>query len=673
MEKSIKKWRVLPKLAVTGVIKNGTVYYPYFGAGIFSVFIFFIFSSILHNDIIGILPHSVYAWMFLQIGRVLLGIILLPFLFYTNSFLIKRRIKEIGLYNILGLEKKHIGVMMLTETLFSYIAAVGGGIVSGTVFSKLLFLLLLRMTGLPVDVNFVFYPEAFLETAIFFLWIYAINLVSNLIQVGKSKPAELLSGSKKGEKEPKLLWIYSALGVAALAGGYAIAIRSKVDSQVFISFFFAVFLVIAGTYFIFTSGSVAFLKLVKKNKKAYYKPANFITISGMLYRMKKNAASLANICIFSTMVIITLVCTSSLYMGLDEILYFNFPYDTGVHFEKKDAGRDHISDAAIALGKENGISIKDLVSYERISLSCGKEGNSFGASFTEEMSSKDNYKVNIISLEDYNEMENKQEVLGENEVFIFSSGADFSYDTVTFMGKSLTVKKEWKEMKIEPKSEKNTFQGEFYIVVRDKRMHDDLVASWAEKNGVEDVAGFLESDYRIIRFNVEGEEADKEVFMSELNTWCEGRPGFVAFYNNLDGRAMDLSMNGGLLFIGILFSFVFLMCLLLIMYYKQISEGYEDRDGFFIMQKVGMSEKEIKTTIHRQILLVFFLPLIGAVLHTAAGLFMVNQLFATLKFFNTPLLAICAVFVTTVFIIFYGLSYLMTAKTYYKIVRRENA
>lgn len=181
------------------------------------------------------------------------------------------------------------------------------------------------------------------------------------------------------------------------------------------------------------------------------------------------------------------------------------------------------------MGKENGISIKDLVSYERISLSCGKEGNSFGASFTEEMSSKDNYKVNIISLEDYNEMENKQEVLGENEVFIFSSGADFSYDTVTFMGKSLTVKKEWKEMKIEPKSEKNTFQGEFYIVVRDKRMHDDLVASWAEKNGVEDVAGFLESDYRIIRFNVEGEEADKEVFMSELNTWCEGRPGLWRF------------------------------------------------------------------------------------------------------------------------------------------------
>ncbi len=672
MDKTIKKWRILPELAWTGMIKNGTVYYPYIGAGIFSAFTYFIFSSILHNDIISILPHSAYAWMLLQIGRVLLGIILLPFLFYTNSFLIKRRKKEIGLYNILGLEKKHIGAMMFTEALLSYAVAIAGGIVSGTVFSKLLFLLLLRMTGLPVDVEFVFYPAAFAETAIFFFWVYAVNLISNLIQVGKSKPSELLSDSKKGEKEPKLLWLYAIMGAVLLAGGYVISIRSKVDSMIFLNFFLAVFLVIIGTYFLFTSGSVAFLKFLKRNKNVYYKPANFITISGMFYRMKKNAASLVNICIFSTMVIITLVCTSSLYLGLDEAVYFDYPYDAGLYFQSEEVKEQEINSEVTALGKENGADIKGLVSYERIALSCGKEGNAFQTSFTENSRSRDNYKVNIITLEDYNRIENKQETLGEDEVFIFSSGADFSYDTVTFMDRPLAVKKELKEMKIEPKSEKNVFMGEFYIVVRDKSMHDELVESWAEKNGVEDIAGFIGSDYRILRFDMDGEAADRDVFMSELKTWSEGKPGFVGLYNNVEGRAYIVSMYGGLLFIGILFSFVFLMCLLLIMYYKQISEGYEDRDSFSIMKKVGMSEKEIKTTIHRQILLVFFLPLLGAVLHTIAGLFMVDQLFATLRFFNTSLLISCAAAVTVIFIAFYGLSYLMTAKTYYKIVRQGN-
>ena len=669
MNKKIKKWRILPKLALTGVMKSGTVYYPYIAAGIFSVFTFFIFSSILRNDVISILPHSAYAWMLLQIGRVLLAIILLPFLFYTNSFLIKRRKKEIGLYNILGLEKKHIGVMMFTEALFSYMAAVTGGIVSGSVFSKFLFLLLLRMTGLPVEVEFVFYPEAFTETAIFFFWVYAINLVSNLIEVGKSKPTELLSGGKKGEKEPKLLWIYASIGLITLAGGYVIAIRSEVDSMIFLNFFLAVFLVIIGTYFLFTSGSVAFLKVLKRNKRVYYEPANFITISGMLYRMKKNAASLVNICIFSTMVIITLVCTSSLYLGLNEILYFNYPYDASFYAQSEKADADAANEEINALGEINDVRINGLVSYERIALSCGKEANAFGVSFAGGMQNKHNYKVNIITLEDYNRMEDKEEILGENEVLVFSSGADFAYDTVRFMDRQLDVKKELKELKIEPKSEKNVFDALFYIIVRDQKMHDDLVRSWAEENGVEDIEGFANSDYRIVRFNVEGDKADKDAFFDSLKAWCESRPEFVEFYNNLEGGANDMSMYGGLLFIGILFSAVFLMCLLLIMYYKQISEGYEDRDSFIIMQKVGMSEKEIKHTIHRQILLVFFLPLLGAVMHTVAGLFMVDQLFTTLRFFNGSLLVSCAACITVVFVIFYGLSYLMTAKTYYKIVR----
>lgn len=674
-QKAIKKWRILPKLALTGVIKNGAVYYPYLGAGIFSVFTYFVFSSILHNEIIAMLPQSAYAWMLLQIGRVLLGFILLPFLYYTNSFLIKRRKKEIGLYSILGLEKNHIGMIMLVEAVVSYGIVLAGGILGGTVLSKLLFLFLLRMTGLPIDVKFTFHSAAFAETAVFFFWVYTVNLVSNLVQVGRAKPIELLSGGKKGEKEPRFLWIYAAFGAAVLAGGYYIAVTSQIDSMIFINFFLAVFLVVAGTYFLFTSGSVAFLKLMKKRKQIYYRAENFITISGMLYRMKKNAAGLVNICIFSTMVIITLICTSSLYLGLDEITAFDYPYDVGAYFERSklpagDAG-DDLEEKLEEIESKYNVIVTNRVNYERIALSCGKEGNSFQASFSDPAKSKDNYRVNILTLEDYNKIQGSSLVLEENEAVIFSSGADFSYDSVNFMGNEFRIAQEPEQMCIAPKSEKNVFQGEYYLVVKDKEIHDICVGSWADRNGVEDIESFVNSDYYVLRFDVEGNEEERNAGIEDFGEWCKSREGFVEYYNNLEGREKIQSMNGGLLFIGVLFSLVFMMCLLLIMYYKQISEGYEDQNSFSIMQKVGMSDKEIRSTIHRQILQVFFLPLLGAVLHTIAGLFMVNQLFATLRFFNTGLIIRCAVGVTIIFIMIYGLCYLMTAKTYYGIVKPQ--
>lgn len=673
--KTVGIWKILPSLAWKGMIQNGTVYYPYLGAGIFSVFTYFIFSSILHNDIIAVLPKSAYAWIFLSIGRVLLGIILIPFLFYTNSFLMKRRKKEIGLYNILGLEKKHIGVMMFAETAVTYGLAVTAGMISGTVLSKFLFLLLLRMTGLPVDAEFTFSPQAFGETAVFFFWVYALNFISNLIQVGKARPSELLVGGKRGEKEPKLLWIWALLGFIILGSGYWIAIRSETDSMIFINFFLAVFLVIGGTYFLFTSGSVACLKLLKKKKGFYYRPSNFITVSGMLYRMKKNAASLVNICIFSTMVTITLICTSSLYLGLDEMMDFNFPFDADVFFRKMQMREDNVEEKVEELGEKYGVKIDDYLTYERISVLCGKDGEGFGAAYsTFDAGSaylRKNYEVNILLLEDYNRMEGRNLELGEKEALIFSSGEDYGYDRIVFFEIELAVKEEPERLRIAPKSENNKYQGEFFLIVKDEMVRKNLIKDWAMANGIEDVEGLLDDRYQMIRLDVSGEEEDREAFINELGKWCMDSPGCVRFENNLAWRWDWKSMYGGLLFIGILFSIVFLMCLVLIMYYKQIAEGYEDQNAFSIMQKVGMSDREIRGTIHRQILMVFFVPVIGAVMHTCAGLFMVEKLFAVLRFFDTGLLIGCAAMVTAVFAIFYGGSYIMTAKTYYRIVSRQ--
>ena len=669
--KRMNMWKTLPQLAWKGMVKNKTVYYPYLGAGIFSVFTYFVFSSILHNDIVATLPKSGYAMVFLQIGRVLLGIILIPFLFYTNSSLIKRRKKEIGLYNILGLEKKHIGMMMFVESAITYGVAVAAGVISGTVLSKLLFLLLLRMTGLPVDVEFTFSFSAVLETAIFFFWVYVINFFADLIQIGRARPSDLLAGGKKGEKEPKLLWLWALLGAVVLGEGYWLAVKSEVDSMIFINFFLAVFLVVGGTYFLFTSGSVACLKLLKKSKGFYYKPSNFITVSGMLYRMKKSAASLVNICIFSTMVMITLVCTSSLYLGLDGMMDFNFPFDADVFLQKIRVTEGEIEKKVQELEGKYGVEIEDYLTYERISLTCGKDGKNFmapyGASDTDKMKS---YEVNLLLLEDYNRIEGEKSELGEGEVFIFSSGEDYGYDEVVFLGNELKVKEEPEELKIAPKSENNQQQGEFFLIVKDGGVKEMLVKDWAKANGVEDVAGLLDDCYQMVRLRVSGEEKDREAFIREFGDWCQKDLGCIRFEDNLDWRSDWKAMYGGLLFIGILFSIVFVMCLLLIMYYKQIAEGYEDQNAFSIMQKVGMSDKEIKGTIHRQILLVFFVPVVGAVVHTCAGLVMVAKLFAVLSFFDTGLLIGCAAVVAAVFAVFYGGSYVATAKTYYRIISR---
>ena len=338
----MKQHKVLPKLAVTGILKNKEAYFPYLAASIFSVFIYFVFASILQNDIMRSLPKAEYILILMNIGLVLLGIILVPFLFYTNSFLIKRRKKELGLYSILGMEKYHIGIMMFYETVVIYLVAVVVGVIFGIVFSKMIFLLLLNMTKLPVDISFPFQIKALKGTLIFFAFVYFLNLITNLLQVGKANPTELLQGGKKGEKELKHLWFPAIIGVVTLGMGYKIAITAQIDEMIFLNFFGAVFLVIIGTYFIFTSGSIVLFKALKKQKHFYYKPKNFVTISGVLYRMKKNAASLVNICIFSTMVIITLLCTISLYIGTDEILEYEYPCDMELSFYEEDYQKEKV-------------------------------------------------------------------------------------------------------------------------------------------------------------------------------------------------------------------------------------------------------------------------------------------------------------------------------------------
>lgn len=661
--------KLLPRLACKGIISNKNVYYPYLAAGIFSVFTYFIFASILHNDIIKLMPKSAYMWILLELGKGLLSIILLIFLIYANGFLVKRRRKEFGLYHMLGLEKKHIGAMMFFETLLLYAVALCGGTIFGVVFSKLFFLLLLRICRMPAEIGFVFEPAAFREMLVYFGGVYLINYAGSLWEVGKARPIELMSGSKKGEKEPRFLWFYAILGMAALCGGYYCSVTAQVDSMIFINFFMAVFLVIIGTYLLFTSGSIAFLKWMKTRKKTYYRPKNFITVSGMLYRMKKSAASLSNICIFSTMALITLICTVALCVGLDGCVHFVYPYDlTMAYVEEKVLEQDVMQEMEI-LEDKYGLNAKRVDIYDVISLDVKKTGNRFEMQTGE--SYADEYQIDFLVQDDYNRIADRSVRLTQNEALMYCSGKDFGYDTVDFFGMTLQIQEELDGFFPYPKADGNTYNARYMIVVKDRAVRDACVRAWCGGHGVEDTDGFIESDERQrIKILLEGADEKKKALLEEFSEWGQSQPGFESLQNGVDWRENNQVMYGSLLFIGILFGMIFFMCLILIMYYKQVTEGYEDRNNFGIMQKVGMSDKEIQGTVHRQILMVFGLPLAGALLHTLAGMFMVKCLFAVISLFDMQVFVGSIIGVSVLFVVVYGISYLITAKTYYRIVRQ---
>ena len=665
----MKKWKLLPKMAIKGIMTNGMVYYPYMIAVIFSVFTYFVFSAILNNDLVAILPYRAYAWEVLRIGKFLLEVILFIFLFYTGSFIIKRRKAEIGLYNLLGLEKKHIGMMLFLETLILYVLTVTGGIVLGIVLSKLLFLILLRMSGLSLNVEFVYAPQAFLETMEYFGIIFIFYFICQLWEIGKSRPVELMSGSRKGEKEPRFLVVWSAVGIIILGIGYVKAISSQADGMIFINFFLAVFLVIIGTYFVFTSASVFFLKIMRRNTKLYYKPKNFITISGMYYRMKKNAAGLVNICIFSTMILITLTCTVSMYLGLEGVTSYIVPYEMKMDFEQTGSiTEEEVLNKISELGEKYQLEIQRADFYEFIYLSCSIEGNTFALK-KENPFDERNTGVIIITLSDYEKLTEDKEKLSENEIFIHTEGADFNCEAASFMGIESRVRKEIQELYPYPKAQENR-NGSYIIIVPDDKVRDEYVRAWAEQNGVEDMESFLKSGSRRIGILLDGTDEEKSALIEEFSVWGQVQPGYRSWENGVEHRGELRAQYGGLLFIGVIFGFNFFLCLIIIMYYKQISEGYEDRGNYEIMQKVGMSEEEIKSAVHKQIFLVFGLPLFGAVAHTFAGMFMVQKFMIVLDFFNIRLLTACEIGVTILFALIYILSYWKTAGTYYRIVNR---
>ncbi len=657
-----RKLSLLPGMAVNNIRKNGSTYFPYIGVSIFALFTYFVFDLIQRNDVMMTVPKGAYAAALVMIGFVLLGLIMVPFLYYTNSFLIKRRKKELGLYSILGLEKKHIGVMMFWESLIIYGVVTVSAIILGLLFSRLVFLLLLNLAKMQVDVEFTISPVAIIDTLIFYAFITGLNLFVNLVQVGKANPVELMSDARRGEKEPRFVALWSIAGVLALGIGYRMAVLSRLDNMIFTNFFLAAFLVIIGTYFLFTSGSISFLRILKGRKKFYYRPENFITISGMLYRMKKSAASLSNICVFSTMVMITVACTVSVYLGMDSIVSYRISRDVEVFYSySENPDLEQIRQQAALLAEKNNVLLKDELVFPYAEVKTCQEGNRM-----RDRRQDDNYMnwtiVKLMTVDAYNEMEGASVSLEEGQALIFSTGADFLADRILMGDEEFVIKEELQSNSFCEKKVNDTFNKEYLLVVRDM----DAVTRAGASFGVD---GIRDTTCRY-GFNPSGEKENIDSFSQELNQYASEVTGFMGFSDHRERMSEQESMYGGLLFIGIFFGSIFLICLLIIMYYKQITEGFEDQKNFEIMQKVGMSDGEIRRTIRKQVSMVFALPLVGALLHTVMGMKMVCMLLGAINFFETNLLIIVSAAVCLVFACVYVLCYSRTSRTYYRIVKQ---
>lgn len=637
---------IYEKLAVTNLKNNRKTYVPYIFTGVLTVMMFYIIDALSRGK--GITQDTLKICLQYATGVIVVFAVI--FLFYTNSFLIKRRKKEIGVYNILGMGKRHIARMMAVETILTAGISILGGLVFGIIFGKLMYLLLLKILHNSVDMQFSVNGTAIVQTVILFAGIFLLTYLYNILQIQLVNPVELLHGGNQGEKEPKSRWLLAIVGVAALGNGYWIALTTEAPLEALLKFFVAVVCVIIGTYALFIAGSIVVLKILRKNKAYYYNPKHFTSVSGMIYRMKQNGAGLANICVLSTMVLVMVSTTVSLYAGMEDILDSRFPRDVSIVCNEADTNNEETLQRLIKEQCEKaGVKITDRVRYRYGSMNAVLKGNNLEKV---EQYYPDNhfYYVEMITQEEYNRIEKQNVSLKEQEILTYTTNGKCGKKQINIAGQNYQVKKELSEMTSQPKSTAEMYKT-LYIV-------------FANAEQIERIESFSYAD----KFNLKGDDGKQKETLEQIqNEFYEKFPDGT-MESRMLSRSSFYELYGGLFFIGIYLGSMFIMATVLIIYYKQISEGYDDRERYQIMQKVGMSKKEVKRSIRSQVLSVFFLPLVVAVIHVAVAFKVMTKILGVLNLTNVSLFAVCTIITIAVFAVFYIIVYSITAKEYYQIV-----
>lgn len=674
------------RLALTNIKKNSKTYIPYIITCILTVSMYYIIESLSLNEGLEKIYGSSAVISTLSMGSDIVAIFSVIFLFYTNSFLIKKRKKEFGLYNILGMEKKHIFRVIAMESLFITVISLAAGFLLGIILDKLMFLIIIKLLGSDIPLGFYVSTKAINGTIVIFVIIFAILLLNSLRLIHIAKPIELLKGGNVGEKEPKTKIIMTILGILCLGGGYYISLTVKDPVLSLTLLFVAVILVIVGTYFLFTAGSIALLKLLRKNKNYYYKTKHFTSISGMMYRMKQNSVGLANICILSTMVLVMISTTTSLMVGINDLLDARYPYDFNIQITSpSEDSIDKVQNIVDNFVEKENIDITTRVSYTNLMFAALKDNDNILLPEEKNISDMNNIiYVSIITLDDYNKLTGENKMLNDNEVFVFSTRVQYNYPNINFPNSKYKVAGTVDKFATDGFMTA-TIYDDLGIVVKDRAEIEKLYQM--QKNHYSDHYSLITSNYSI---NVDADNSTQCNLFNSLSDTIHTEENYQNIFGSkkidevddiqslltkckAEQRNSITSLYGGLFFLGVFLGTLFIIATILIIYYKQVSEGYDDKDRFQIMQNVGMSHSEVKKSIHSQILTVFFLPLIVAGVHIAFAFPIMSNILAMLGLVNNSLYIMCTIACFLIFTIIYGIIYSLTAKTYYKIVGKKNS
>lgn len=646
------------RLARTNLHKNRKFYFPYILSCTLAVILHVILCSLSGSDAWMDIPGYQALYSILGLGVWVMELFTLVLLLYTNSFLIKRRAREFGLYNVLGMEKHHICRVLFWESTLAYLISLALGVLMGILFSKLAELLLCNIVGLPIRYQMELSPSAMLRTLAAFAIYWMLTLLSSFRLLRRSNPTELLHSTSTGDREPKANWLLALLGATLLGTAYWLAVSIDDPVAALGWFFVAVIMVIAGTYCCFIAASVVALKLLRHWKRYYYQTRHFISVGSMLHRMKRNGAGLATICILSTMVLVTISTTACLFIGKNDVLHQRYPRQINLQCDVAGYDLEDISQEPL---QRFGLTASNQVSYRNLSFSglLAQDAVNLDYESAQQLDLSTAMNFLVVPLEDYNQNVSQPVTLSPDEALVYATRQPYTLDQLTLGGKTYRV--QHLDSFLSNGTAASTIFNTVCVVLPDLPSVTALLSQ--VQSAHPDTSVTLESIYC---FDTDGDEATQRSLAGLLSEQTWDTPV------NVDARATEaqdfLSIFGSLFFLGIFLGLTFLLATVLIIYYKQITEGYEDQSRFLTLRQVGMQQREIRRTIHSQVLTVFFLPLAAAGMHTAFAFPLISKLLMLFNLFNQPLLIGVTLGVFLLFGVVYGGVYLLTSRFYYQIV-----
>lgn len=680
----MKKPLLYPKLAWQGIRKNAETYLPYLLMGILMVGVSYIMNYLTRPALMGALSMGGTTLMVLQMGKIVISVFSVIFLYYCNSFLIRRRMKEFGLYNILGMGKGNIARVMLWETLLTALLVFAGGLLLGLSLSRLVEMALINLLHADYTVPMeLFYPDGVTWVLLLFGGIYVLILLANLLRMRLSNPVALLKSENTGEKPPKANWFFGLIGLLILLSAYYVAAVSQSPLEALIFFFIAVLMVIVATYLLLVSGSVTLCRMLRRNKRYYYQTRHFISVSAMAYRMKRNGAGMATICILCTMVLVILTSTVCLYGGTDSMVDAICPQDINltIGLEARDGEEnwkrlDAMQQMALDVTEEMGLTPENITS-QRALVATGKVQNGDYSIITDADSLKANVlELTVYPLSVYEQATGETVTLADREMLYASFKTNETFSSMSFYGSApyrmIHAEKELPKRLLS--ADYRSAWGCLVVFTNDaEAFRSEIMALVGEKSGEA-----MMMDRLALHFDLDS-EADTDTQEKLVKTLrseamkLTGKDFYGMSSLSVDTRSLCrrdyLSLFGGLFFLSMVLGPLFSIAAVLIMYYKQICEGYEDAERFAVMRKVGLTDAEIRRSVNSQVLTVFFAPLLMAGLHMLFAMPMIRLILGAFGLHNDSLFYGIGIGCYVVFAVIYALMYLLTSRRYYRIVR----